>query len=305
MSKPPRNHHFLPIFYQSRWSGPDDRIVRYSQVHNLKIVSRRVFPRQAGWQRDLYRHPGKSGDDWSAQELESETLSVVDAAAARALNTLLNDQSAIYSEETKLSWFRFMRSLLHRSPQNMRATLSKLEEIWWSPTPDVQQRYEKVRGIGFPATVEEFLTTLNPHEPRDAAYRIFSETLERDRLAEYVLSIQWLVIDCRTAEFRFLLSDNPVILAPLELPLGHFAIPLSPTKLLVASRHPAFFESIEGLSEQQLVRSANKLVVQRAYHCVIAPDLRQDVFVRRNFGVDRNGSFADAFAGSVPPAQNG
>jgi hypothetical protein len=256
---------------------------------------KRVAPKRSGYKRDLYADPRENAEDWAAHRLETELFAEIDCAAAKALEVIAGSQIPTRDDSVRTSWTRFLRSMLHRTPQHMAATLSMYEQIWRTPSPAIQAKYEKMRKPGYPPTAEQFLEALNPNEARDTSYRLYFDALTSNRLTDYINRLEWRILDCSTANFKFLLSDNPVILVPLERQDGHLAMPLSPTKLLMASAHKEVIDRAARLSRQALVRITNTLSVERAYHCVISADRRQEAFVRRHFGKRRIGSLATGF----------
>ena len=53
----PRDHHFIPAFYLSKWTKPPEgKLVEYT-IKNNKLIDKPVGPRSTGYERDLYSFP--------------------------------------------------------------------------------------------------------------------------------------------------------------------------------------------------------------------------------------------------------
>ena len=100
----------------------------------------------------------------------------------------------------------------------------------------------------------------------------------------YFVKIPWLILDVSDAIFPLLISDGPLIFTPMRLENGHIALPISPTKLFVASEHVQFLRSLETMDRNQVVKQVNGLVCGSARQFVGANDDRQDRYIRNRFG---------------------
>lgn len=284
-ARPPRKHHYIPEFYQRPWSGTDGCVERYTRVRT-GIHRRREPPSAVGYQRDLYRYPSDDINEWAAQQLEWGILSKIDNAAAVALEALLASRAALQDMYVRRDWTLFLRTMLMRTPTQMQAALDTLEAIYRRPSESLQARYEKLRQDGDPASVDEFLLDINPDAPQQTAFRIFAESLGSDRVSHHIMSLPWRVFDCRNADHRFLLSDHPVAIVPLQTDLGQIAMPLSPTKMLVIAGNNGVKAQADAMRPKAAVRALNGLTVRRACHYVVAPDRLQEAFISKHFGVE-------------------
>ncbi len=283
--QPPRRHHFVPEFYQRRWAGDDRRVERYELI-NGSVKRRRVFPSEAGFRVDLYRHPGSMMDEWSAQALEWDVLSKIDDAAAKALDALLSEPNALRDRDVRRSWTIFLRTMLLRTPYQQAGSLAALEIIWRAADEEVERKYAAMRTPGMPETATAYLEALNPNAARESAFRIYAESMGNDRTTHHIMNLPWRIYDCSVADYRLVLSDHPVVLVPLETADGHVAMPLSPTKYLVAATSDRTKAISDAIRPKLAVRIINKLSVQRAQHCVIAEDRSQETFIRKHFAAD-------------------
>lgn len=283
IANPPRRHHYIPEFYQRKWAGEDKRVERYERIKGA-VVRRRVFPKSAGFQENLYRHPRVDMDPWRAQLLEWGIFKKIDDAGARALEALLSDSGALRDNAVRRDWAVFLRTMLLRTPYQMSGALTSLEQIWRDT--DISAEYAAMRKPGMPETATEYIESLNPDESKESAFRMFADAMRSDWTTGHIMKLPWRIFDCSTADHRLLLSDHPVVMVPLATDDGHIAMPLSPTKFFVAATNDRTKALADNLRPKQAVRKMNKLTVQRAKHCVIAQDDAQDVFIRKHLGID-------------------
>src|SRR5688572_15150668 len=82
----PIDHHYLPIFYLTRWAGIDRCVCRFSRPYGKEVKAKRVVPRGTGFEPRLYEARGLSPD--RAQAMEKDFMSKLDTMAAEALELL-------------------------------------------------------------------------------------------------------------------------------------------------------------------------------------------------------------------------
>lgn len=264
--------------------GEDRRIERYEKLCD-QLVRRRVFPASSAFKKNLYRYPRLGMDEWSAQAAEWAVFQTIDHCGAKALDALLNDRDAIRHGEVRHHWAVFLRTILMRTPYQMQGVIASLEKIW-SET-DVSAKYESMRKEGMPETAREFLEGLNPNVAKESAFRLFVDAIGRDDITTHLTNLPWRIIDCSSASHLLLLSDHPVVVVPLRSEIGHIAMPLSSSKVLVAAGNESVRLSVDAMTAQQVVRTLNKLTVRRAVDCVIAQDRSQEAFITKHFGVEQ------------------
>lgn len=281
-NQPPRRHHFIPEFYQRKWAGHDGQVERYERINGV-ILPRRVFPKSAGFKKDLYRHPRSEMNEWDAQALEWAVFKKIDDAGAQALEAMLNDHSALQDNQVRESWAVFLRAMLLRTPYQMTGVLASLETIWRNT--DVSEKYASMRTPVMPETATQYLEQMNPNAAKESAFRMFVDAVGADRTTRHLMAMPWRIFDCSSAKHNLLLSDHPVVLVPLATDDGHVAMSLSPTKFLIAAANDRTKAIADALSPNLAAKLMNKLAVERAQHCVIARDRKQDRFIRNRFGV--------------------
>ncbi len=290
----PSKHHFLPEFYLRQWAGEHGQLTRFTPVHAGKIAVRRAHPAQAGFKNDLYRLPGDHADDMAAQLLEWGFFRHVDNEAARALAILVSEAPWEWATDTRSGWSRFLLSLLHRTPRHWERILDELARLDAETLPEVQARYAELRGPTDPETVDEWIAARDPAHLEKERYKMVARAIDNAELGTSINNIEWRVHDLSRANHALLTSDNAVVLVAINLPEGHLALPISPTKFFVAARHRKFHAQIETLARtnpSRLVRGVNRLTVERADEVVIAHDESQRLFIERHFGTKRIRTF--------------
>lgn len=283
MQNPPQKHHYIPVFYSSSWAGIDGKLLRFDQPH-LKLVDRRVFPSQVGFQTNLYSIPGISGE--RAQQIEISFFKRVDDAAARAARLLLSGSKSL-DVSARVSWTRFILSLMHRTPSSFAAFREGLKILVSKPDPDTQTRYERIKGNGDPPTVEEFLKVKSPYAIEHAAYSIIPRLMDHQRLGTHIINMKWGTLNLEKARHSLLLSDAPLITSNgIGNADGHILLPLGPRRLFYAVVSEAVRNQLLSLPANELVRRVNRLIVRRARHFVVASDLTQHQFIAKHFGCE-------------------
>jgi Protein of unknown function (DUF4238) len=105
----PRKHHFIPAFFLKQWAAADGKLVEYS-IKNDKIVSKRVGPKSAGFEYDLYAFPELPPE--TAQFIEQQFFSYADQTASQALELhLVNADRSAWTVELISAWSRFVIAL--------------------------------------------------------------------------------------------------------------------------------------------------------------------------------------------------
>lgn len=288
---PARRHHFLPECYQRLWAGDDGKVERFWIGHADRLMARRLAPAGVGWAPGLYDIPGEK-DAWETQRVETEFFAPLDAAAAQIMRAMIETGKPPPSSEDRTAWAMFVLAFLHRTPEHLAATLSKLAELNAELMPEVEERYAELKGPGDPPTFREWEAQRSPHAIERSMLRSIMDLISNPKAGPYLVNLHWAVIDLSSADHGLMVGDNPVVLVPLQTPEGHLAIPLGPERLFVASEHAHLVRSIAKTPPRRTVQAVNRLMVERANEVLIAADRAQEPFVRKHFGTCRIGSLA-------------
>ncbi len=132
------DHHFNPRFYLAHWAG-GDRCVCEMRLIRGKVISKRKFPKNTGYLKDLYRIDGVSDD--IAHNLETRFFTPLDTKAARVMGKLLAGAPPQLGLKDRVNWARFLLSLIYRNREGVklikdhmadlvRATIAASEADW-------------------------------------------------------------------------------------------------------------------------------------------------------------------------------
>ena len=298
---PPLNHHYIPQFLLHEWTV-DGKLYRFQQPKPGKIVEHRKPTRAVGFRERLYAIPDFPPE--TAQTIEQGFMKSLDDAAAVAHQLLLAKNFADLDQAKRSAWTRFLLSLMLRTPDNLAAYKAGFSAVYNTPTPDIEAKYEAQKGPHDPPTAEEFLKLHPPMAPLTAALTHLPHVMQNKSLGQHVIQMGWSVAEVHSGSF--LISDEPLIMSNgLGKADGHLAVPISPTKLFIATVNEKTLRAIIGQGEREVVRMVNEQVVGRAKHFVGAHDTSQKRFIENRFGIAPMTSIAKLFAekyGAVPEA---
>jgi len=128
----PKDHHYLPVFYLSRWQGPDGRVVRYYRPHN-RVIASAITPPNTAFEPRLYTLEGFPEE--MQQAVEREYMApVVDDPAAKALEILITRNCAALTAKVREAWTRFLLSLRECQEFRVRAGIMGKKKNPYAPT---------------------------------------------------------------------------------------------------------------------------------------------------------------------------
>src|SRR5262245_57659585 len=103
----PVNHHYIPIFYLSRWVGEDGRLCRFSRPNGNVVRAKRVVPKGTGFEPELYTSKGLPPE--KAQAMEKHFMAKLDNMAADALALLeAGLPESEWTSGPRSAWSRFI-----------------------------------------------------------------------------------------------------------------------------------------------------------------------------------------------------
>lgn len=277
----PQKNHYLPVFYQKRWAGTDGRVYSYSRPHKAAIVLRR-HPSAVGYETDLYTVRG--GDPVVASYLEQHFFKTTDDLGARALATIERGQWNPMEAHTRSNWTRFVMSLLHRTPEEIRAIFDLVSKFAGTARQIFETRYVAIKNASDPATFEEYWKA----QLSDFIGRIWitatQRTIDSRKIGEHINNLFWRVIEIH-GYYTFMTCDRPIVMTNgLDKPDGHLALPIGPRKLFVAAKTHQVAQAIAQLESDELAVSVNDRVVHQARRFCIATNDTLLRFFDKRFG---------------------
>jgi Protein of unknown function (DUF4238) len=277
----PSKHHYIPEFYLRYWGGDDGRFNRYDRPTPSKISVRRAFPSEAGWTKNLYSSPGDSNANW----LEIDVFQVIDSRAAPVLRKINAEPPVKLNAEERSAWTVFIRSLFHRTPETLRATISSAIKIYEETLDLTGASYSELRASTDPETFAEYRAGLTAAQKRKTALNVIPSMMNNEVIGQFMNDMPTRLFTLPPQARDFLISDDPIARTNgLKKAGGHFAIPTSPRKLIVSAWQEDTLDQIANLRPDILSMTMNKSTVEGARYFVAARDISQDRFIRNHFG---------------------
>lgn len=282
-SELPLYHHYLPAFYQSRWSGEDGRLRRFSKPHGDKLATKWVSPQVSGGEDLLYTDHSTPAE--SAQAMESGFMSPLNSLASEALIALETDNPAVRKDaRLRSAWSRFLMSLMMRMPDHLETLTTGLAEEWARRMPELEAAYEAKKGPHDPATFAAYMDTRSPDEVRSWMLSVLRTLMDHALIGEMINNMRWFV---RTVDgpAEFLTSDRPLI-TWYEFAAHDFYIilPIGPKSAFVAVNNEKTQRGIEARAADEWVTGLNRSIVGAANKFVFARDDGMKDFIAQHFG---------------------
>jgi len=260
----PIDHHYLPIFYLSRWQGPKNQVVRYYRPHD-RVIASAISPPNTAFEPRLYTLEGFPKE--MQQAIEREYMApVVDNCAADALEILITRNRAAMTAKVREAWTRFLLSLQLRDPQSLieiqkyslavlRANMSKLDA-----------EYDATKRTCDPATPYEYVEKHAPHLLENIGKTFLPELIDHKKIGTHIMRMFWWTLDLSSSKVDLLTADRPVLRYER---LAHrdclITLPLSPSSLFVAAnRHDIVDQILRRHTLTDIAKKANSDVVARA-----------------------------------------
>jgi hypothetical protein len=257
----PIRHHYVPVFYLRKWTGPDGRLFRYHRPHQVTVVSR-LRPEHTGFEEQLYSLSGSNNE----QMIETDFFSPVDNAAAPILERLISHGPGELDSQARSHWTRFIMSLQLRSPQS-------LAEVKEFSDQNIRETIERQNG-------EEYFATRQPGDPESAyeyalqhssrqlanAHKAFLPGLiDHEIIGRVIINMRWAVLNLTAARRTLVTGDRPYTtshgLADRSCLLS---VPLSPNHLFVAANDIDLLRAVVAQRADDTVANSNNLMVRLA-----------------------------------------
>jgi hypothetical protein len=278
----PAKHHFIPAFSLKPWVGSDGLVCEIRRV-GVQIISKRKHPNATGYERHLYRTEGVP--EAQAQHLEENFLKPIDTEANLALQKMLSGVGRGWTSKERSRWARYILSLMFRGPETVHDLKRHMAAIWDQGLSNVGEVYQSWRTEDDPETFEAFVDGTDLAAPHAAATNMLVQLIDNDRVGPAIFAMDWSVLDLSGSSVSLLISDRPLD-RPVGLgnPRAYIALPISPTKVFLATRDRKMVDWVEAQSHSNLAKGLNRVVVGQACEFVWCKDERQLPFVRKHFG---------------------
>lgn len=295
---PPRDHHFIPVFFLKQWTGKDAKLIEYTIKHG-KLIRKLVGPHSTGYEIDLYAFNELAPD--ARQFIEQRFFNYADNIASIALERHLTGSREPWSAELLSAWSRFVIAIHLRHPDAMPELRAAAQAIWEGSGKAFQGDYEAIRKPDDPETFDEFIAVRDPLTAVKMRLNMIVKSFDNDILGARMNGMRWSVVDVSASPMRFLLSDRPVEFSNLKNPRGMVWVPISPTKLFVAANSPAELDRLCRIKPREIVRRVNQTIVGRARRFVWAQDKSQTPFIQKHMSKNMERTPLFPGIGQYPP----
>jgi hypothetical protein len=257
----PEKHHYLPVFYQARWAGADGQVCVYKQPCK-EVKAKRRHPDYQGYEPDLYTIPGVEYE--TACHLERRFFLQADNDAAQALQKFERDQKIELDARLRSGWSRFVMSLIHRAPEEIRYFFAEAKKHVQDAERLFEENYTSLRLPTEPATFEEFKRYRPTNPEGRAAAMLIQNIIDSPAVGNHLNNMIWTIIS-PPSSYSFLTSDRPLIMTNgMNRAESHLALPIGPRKLFIASNRNEIVRDVAQRKPDDLVLFVNDRVVKQA-----------------------------------------
>jgi hypothetical protein len=277
MSEPDK-HHYLPIFYLSRWSQSDDKVIRYYRPYGA-VVASPIVPKNTGYERGLYRLEGYQPEVQNTIE-KNFMASVVDNSAARALDILIERDNSKLTLEHRQAWTRFVMSLHVRNPGKMEYITNQAAQGLRQSLLADPKEYEVLRGADDPPTLVEWVEQKAPEVLSNFGKQLLPGIITHQPTGDMIIRMHWWTIGIADGFPDLLTCDCPVFMSHGVMDDRCFiALPLSPRFVFFATRLKSTFDSVMSHGIKAITRSINETMTTQAEKYVYGANDRHLRFV--------------------------
>jgi hypothetical protein len=273
-------HHYIPVFYLKQWAGADGRLCEFSRPYR-EVKPRRVHPDGTAYVCGLYTAPGLRPQ--LAEYIERRFLLKSDSLASDALRFMLSG-SREPGNTQRTWWSRFIISLMLRNPEYVADHGARIAARYSPSSPDIQEYYRTHRLADDPETYEEFISK-HEHPAVRASVDSLQTQIDDQEVGTYLNKMLWSIVNFEDMRHSFLTSDRPILMSNgLAKKYDHLSMPLTPSRLFVATNNEETRVLIKNLGPRELARQVNHRVAIQARRFVYGIDDSQLRFIENRLG---------------------
>jgi hypothetical protein len=262
MSEPDK-HHYLPVFYLSRWSQSDGKVIRYYRPHQA-IVASPIAPKNTGFEHGLYRLEGYVPEAQNTIE-KNFMAPVVDDPASRALDILIKRDNSSLTPGHRMAWTRFLMSLHVRNPGKMEQINNKADHRLRQSLLTNPEEYEAVLGADDPPTLVEWVEQKAPEIWSNFGKEILPDIIMHPPTVDAIIRMHWWTIGIEDGFPDLLTCDRPVYMSHGVMDERCFiALPLSPQFVFIATRTQSTFDRVMSPGIKAVTKLINETMVMQA-----------------------------------------
>jgi hypothetical protein len=292
----PIDHHYVPVFYLSRWVGSDGLICRFSRPYGNEVKAKRVVPKATAFESRLYETRGLPPEQ--AQTMEKDFMARLDSDAAESLALL---EAGITEKEwtttVRNNWSRFLVAQMLRAPRDIAQLKSSVGQEWNKETQELRESYAARRSPTDPATLEEYMAQQNPAHADEFALGIARMLMEHTKICHLLNEMHWHILDVPEDCYPLLTSDHPVwTTATLMADDDFLLMAIGPQRLFAATIKPETQRQLQAKRRADLVKAINKITVQHADKFVYGQTDTMLPFVQKYMSTRRHSTLLERVA---------
>ncbi len=273
-------HHYIPVFYLKQWADAKGRLLKFTRPYGDTVKHEPKSPKKTSYERGLYRVPNVP--EHLAEIIEQGFMKKMDDLASDVLRDFIANVQHGWTLARKEAWSRFIVGLMLRNPENLGRIKAELQRY-------TDENYNKWR--------EEYEATKKPgaapFETIDALHTLKVTLMSLERfinkrpLLDNISKLQWGMVDLTGTRYRLVTSDRPVVRTDgLNKPDSHLAVPLSPTRLFIATNNQRTTAMFQSMPPRDLVMRMNKRVVRNAIKYVWDTGLTNERLIKGQLSAD-------------------
>lgn len=297
----PRDHHYLPRFYLSRWIDPGiGELWEYSRPRD-KVVVRRRSTKATGKQEHLYSLAGEVEPELREQ-VELRLMAPLDNIAAAALRHIETTKQRPDDKAMRDGWARFVMSLLHRSPRRLAYLEKLIREHVSETSPEDEAIYQRLRRPSDPSTLNRLFADGDETRLSRSRAVLFRSLVDSEAIGNVIVGMRWGVVQVNEPNHGLLTCDDPVLMSDgLEHDRSFIALPIAHDRLFIAANSQDVVQSFANQRSAVFERAFNDAIFERAFNDAICHQADRLVIGRSN----QNQRFVENRLGRCAPPANG
>ena len=234
-----------------------------------------------GYQRDLYLV--SNTDAAVATFLERQFFRVTDDLASKALAVIeAGPWQQPMENRVRSGWTRFIMSLLHRNPEQIRASLQTVSQYVTILKPQYERLYHNKKDANHPPTFNEFSQLILPEVVGRTWIKLVQTSIDNKSAGQHFNNLIWTILDFKSSH-TFLTGDRPIIMTNGMIKSdSHLAIPIGPRKLFVAAHTTNLADALKRDKADNAVGFINDKIARQARRfCIGTNDSHLSFFAKR------------------------
>ncbi|MBB5752859.1 DUF4238 domain-containing protein [Prosthecomicrobium pneumaticum] len=252
------DHHYVPQFHLGMWSGPSGQINQWGRIaYNNKLVCTPVTTAATAYVPGLYSLAHVNDEE--AQQIETELFGRIETSAKPVLEKLISHGPAKLSVKERYWWTIYLNASLLRVPHIVEMVTSSVQERIARDMSQTIPEFDAAKGDAPENTLYEWASKHAPARVANSGLKVLVDLIQSEKAIDRIIHLHWLVKDVSTGPRRLLLGDNPFKrVGDLYKTRTTISIPLSPTRLFIASDAQDIIDHFARLPARDVVKANNQ-----------------------------------------------